>query len=170
PVAARRPGCDGAGLMADGVVLLLGSGVQPWREYALAGAAERHPLWLMDQHEPGWQHRYVTGGSALNPFDPKAVLRAAQAVDFIRGVRGLLCWDERLIETAAEVAAGLGLPGLSARSVRACRDKGFSRQLLTAAGLRQPRSVPVSSAAAAREVAAEFGYPVVIKPRNLGGS
>src|SRR6185437_6479322 len=31
-------------------------------------------------------------------------------------------------------------------------------------------SVPVSSAAAAREVAAEFGYPVVIKPRNLGGS
>lgn len=152
------------------VVVLLGSGFQPWREYALRAVAARHPIWLLEEREPGWQLAYVEGNSVLDLLDPGAVLDEVRVVAAAHGVAGLVCWDERLVEVASVVGEALGLPTMPAAAVRACRDKGLSRQLLTRAGLRQPRSVAAGSEADARRVAAELGYPVVVKPRNLGGS
>jgi biotin carboxylase len=113
---------------------------------------------------------YVEGATVLDLFDPGAVLDAVRAVAAERGVSGVMCWDERLVEAAAVVAEALGLPTMSVAAVRACRDKRLTRELLTRAGLRQPGCVPVASEAEARQAAAELGYPVVVKPRNLGGS
>lgn len=151
-------------------VLLLGSGYRPMREYALRSAAARHPIWLLEEREPDWQLDYVDGGSVLDLFDVDAVLGEARAVNAARGVRGLVCWDERLVEVAAVVSDALGLPAMSPSAVRACRDKRLSREVMNRAGLPQPRSIPVGSETEAQEVAAELGYPVVVKPRNLGGS
>jgi biotin carboxylase len=151
-------------------VLLLGSGFRPWREYAMRGVAAKHAIWLFEEREPDWQLDYVDGASVLDLFNVDAVLGEARAVDAARGIRGLVCWDERLVEVAAVVSDALGLPTMSPSAVRACRDKGLARELMTRAGLPQPRSVPVGSEREAQQVAAELGYPVVVKPRNLGGS
>jgi biotin carboxylase len=85
-------------------------------------------------------------------------------------VIGATCPDEGLLLPAAIAVEALGLPGPSAEAVAACRDKKLSRERLTAAGLPQPRHSTASSPEELAEVAADLGYPVVLKPRALGGS
>lgn len=48
---------------AESVVLVIGCGRRPYREYLLASAAARHPLWLLSESEITWQHEYVLGGT-----------------------------------------------------------------------------------------------------------
>jgi biotin carboxylase len=151
------------------VLIVIGSGEQRYREYLFAGAARRFPLWLLDRTPPTWQNRYLTGATVVDVGDPAAVLAAARGVD-PGHIGGVLCYDEALIHTAAEVAMGLGLPGPRPEAVLACRDKTRTRALLTGAGLPQPQSIAVASEAEAVRVATELGYPVILKPRALGAS
>ena len=51
-----------------------------------------------------------------------------------------------------------------------CRDKHLTRTALAQAGVPQPESVMVSSVVEALSVAAEIGYPVVLKPRAMAAS
>ena len=43
------------------VLIVIGSGSRLYREYLLAAAAQRHPVWLLDAGEPSWQAPYLTG-------------------------------------------------------------------------------------------------------------
>src|SRR5258705_530172 len=95
----------------EGVVLVIGCGMQPYREYLLASAAGRHPLWMFNSSEPTWQRGYVRGGTVVDVFDRDAVIAAARELAGRRPVLGVLSWDEALIVTAAHVAHELGLPG-----------------------------------------------------------
>jgi biotin carboxylase len=162
---------------APGVVLVIGSGARVYREYLLSSAASRRPLWLLDGAPPTWQAPYVERFSVVALLDrdrlvpdQQLMIKTARQVAAERAVAGVFTYDETLAVTAAHIADALGLPGLSVDGVENCRNKHRTRQVLTAAGLPQPRFAFVTSLPEATAAAVEFGYPVVVKPRGAGAS
>lgn len=161
----------------DGVVILVGSGQRAYREYLLAGAARRRPIWILDAVDPTWQEQYVLGSTTVELLDrerlvpdTQGLIRAAEAVAAEHRVVGVFSYDETLVVTTALIAERLGLPGLTSRGADNCRNKHNTRQLLTAAGLPQPHFAYVTDAESALATADSFGYPVVLKPRGMGAS
>jgi hypothetical protein len=161
----------------DGVVLLIGSGRQPYREYLMEGASRRWPLWLIDEEGPTWQRRYIVGSGVVGLLDhgrsipdEQGLLAAAAVVARTHRICGVFTYDEMLVVATARIADGLGLPGLTAGGAERCRNKLKTRQTLTAAGLPQPRFALAHSAEDAGQAAAAIGYPVVLKPRGMGAS
>lgn len=155
---------------APGVLLVIGSGDQLYREYMLASAAGEHPLWLIDDKKPTWQTPYLDGWSVADIGDPVVLLAAARQVASQSRIDGVFCYYEPAAPAAAHVVASLGLPGMDPAAVWRCRDKHQTRQILTAAGVPQPASVAVGSYDEARAAAEKTGWPVVLKPRALGAS
>jgi len=163
-------------MTAEDLVLVIGSGVQRYREYLLASAG-KHPIWLVDSADPTWQLPHVAGHTVVPQADAgrmtpdvPALVRAARQIAAAHQVRGVMSYDETLVVATAHIAAALGLPGLSVAGALNCRDKPRSRRLLTDAGVVQPRFAYVTDLARAEAVAAEIGYPVVVKPRGMGAS
>lgn len=159
----------------SGVLLVLGTGLEWNRGYMMASAAERaaeagYGLWLLNGTKPTWQQPYIVGSSVLNVFDHDRLIATAHEVASQHPVVAVLGWDEPLVIPTARIADMLGVPGLGAVGVMNCRDKHRTRQLLTAAGLPQPRFALSATADEARAAAAAIGYPVVVKPRALGAS
>ncbi|MBY0441783.1 MAG: ATP-grasp domain-containing protein, partial [Mycobacteriaceae bacterium] len=158
------------------VLLVVGIGSQkdrdsrPYREHLLAGAARAYPLWLLEADELTWQRPYTVGSSIFSAPTAQALVSAAREVATHHRILGVLCPDEGLLLPAAHIAVELGLPGASIEAVRACRDKKLSRRLFTDAGLLQPRHTSVSSPSELHEVVAEYGLPIVLKPRPFGSS
>jgi biotin carboxylase len=162
----------GEAMTADSVPLLLvmGSGDQRYREYLLASAASRCGLWLFDPDPASWQRPHIMGETVLDVFDPPAAMAAAAELASEHPIAGVYCYHEAVILAAAHVAALLGVPGPSVAAVTAVRDKLRTRQLLTGAGLPQPRHALVSGIDDARAAAAAIGFPLVSKPCGLGAS
>lgn len=156
--------------MEEDVVVVLGCGMQRYREYLLSAAGARRPVWLFNSEEPTWQREYIVGSTVVDLYDREGVLKAARALTAERRIAGVLSWDETLIVTTAHVADDLGLPGAGVEGIEGCRDKRRNRRLLTEAGLRQPAFVWASSEDEAVAAANEIGYPVVVKPRGMGAS
>jgi biotin carboxylase len=148
----------------------MGCGRRHYREYLLSLAAARHPLWLFDESEITWQREFVLGGTVADLRDTDAVLAAARELAATMPVVGVLSWDEMLAYNTAHVARELGLPGAGIDAVEACRDKLRGRQVLTAAGVAQPRFEFATDAAHAVAAAERIGYPVVVKPRGMAAS
>jgi biotin carboxylase len=168
---------DVDGGTGDGVVLLIGSGWRPYREYLLQGLARQSALWLIGEEPATWQGPYIVGYSVVGAldterpvFDVRGLVDAARAVAAERKVVGVITYDELLVTSAAQVAESLGVRGLTVAGAENCRDKSRTRAALTAAGLPQPRFALVDSLDAASAAAAEIGYPVVVKPRGMGAS
>jgi biotin carboxylase len=159
-----------AGVKDEDVVLVLGCGSRAYREYLLAAAAGRHPLWMFNGAPVDWPHRYVQGTTVVDLDDHEAVLAAARDLAWTRPIAGVVSWDEAAIVTAAQVAHELGLPGPGLDGIEGCKDKARSRRVLTAAGLAQPRFAFTLDEASALAAAAEIGYPVIVKPRAAGAS
>ena len=151
-------------------LLLISTGWREFREYLLRSIGPRYRVHLFLTAEPTWEHPYVDGWSVLDTLDREALLAAASDLHARTPVDGVLCWDEPRILLAAEVAEALGLPGGDPGMVLRCRDKHLTREALDAAGVPQPRSALVRTPEEALERAAEFGFPVVLKPRALAGS
>jgi biotin carboxylase len=154
----------------SGVLLLLGSGARSYREYLIKSAARRIPLWLFEPDEPTWQRAHVAGYDVVDVFDPAAVVAAAKELAARIPVRGIYCFHEAAIVSAAEVAAALGLHGPAPDAMRACRDKAKTRELLDRAGVEQPRHLRADTVDAARAAATKIGFPLVVKPRGLYSS
>lgn len=74
------------------------------------------------------------------------------------------------VPTASTVAKEYGLPGLSADSAHATRDKYAMKARFEAAGLPTPRSIAVTSEAEMLAAAEKIGFPVVLKPADFSGS
>ncbi|MFJ6758301.1 ATP-grasp domain-containing protein [Streptomyces sp. NPDC091273] len=168
---------DDAHTTDDGVVILVGSGQRAYREYLLAGAARRRPIWILDAVDPTWQKEYVIGSTTVELLDrerlvpdQEGLVRAAESVAAEHRVVGVFSYDETLVVTTALIAERLGLPGLTVRGADNCRNKHNTRRLLTAAGLPQPHFAYVTDAEQALAAADSFGYPVVLKPRGMGAS
>lgn len=161
----------------DGSVLVIGSGQQRYRQYLLRGLSERVQVWLIDEVAPTWQAKFAKSSSALEALetesgipDQQRVTEAVLALVSGHRVAGVVTYDETLVVAAAQVADALGLPGLTPAGAESCRNKHRTRQLLTAAGLPQPRFALAESVAEACRAANEIGFPVVLKPRGMGGS
>jgi biotin carboxylase len=154
----------------QGVVLVIGCGRRPYREYLLSSAAIRYPLWLFNDSELTWQREHVRGGRVLDLLDREAVLAAARELAATTPVLGVLSWDEMLIVHTAHVANELGIAGAGINGIEGCRDKLRGRRVLTAAGVAQPRFDFARDETQAVAAARRIGYPVIVKPRGLGAS
>ncbi len=161
----------------EGVVLLIGSGWRPYREYLLSGLAGESALWLIDQQPPSWQDSYLVGSSVVGLLDEDRVVPdrqglvdAALAVTEHHKVVGVVTYDELFVTATAHVAERLGVRGLTVAGAENCRDKSRTRVALTAAGLPQPRFAVVHDIDEAVDAADHIGFPVVVKPRGMGAS
>src|SRR5438034_607459 len=126
----------------DGIVLVVGSGGRLYREYLLASAARRRPLWLLDAADPTWQAPYLAGSTAVALRDDArlvpdvdGLVAAARDVAAARKVVGVFTYDETLVMATAQIAESLGRPGFGVDGADACRNKHRTREALTRAGL-----------------------------------
>jgi biotin carboxylase len=160
---------------ANGALLAIGSGLKLYREYLVRSAAARArsaglELVLINNLRPSWQLEYFADVIVANAFDEVQLAKAAREMAARHKIVGVICWDEPLVHSTAELAAELGVPGLTLDGVLGCRDKYRTRSVLSAAGIRQPDFDLAGGVEHARAVAARIGYPVVLKPRALGAS
>ncbi|MFL6163970.1 MAG: ATP-grasp domain-containing protein [Jatrophihabitantaceae bacterium] len=163
--------------MTDDLVLLIGSGWHPYREYLLQGLARQSRVWLIDERPPSWQQPYLAGSSVVPLLDEeraiadrRGLIEAALKVAADHKVAGVLTYDELLVTVTARIAELLGVRGLTVAGAENCRDKSRTRAALTLARLPQPRYAVVHDLAEATEAAARIGYPLVVKPRGMGAS
>ena len=77
---------------------------------------------------------------------------------------GVLTFSESSVMTVAMVAEALGLPGIGLDAARNSRNKLLMRQAHERGRVPHPRFRFVPDLSSALEAAAEFGYPVVLKP------
>lgn len=152
------------------LLLVVGSGKQLWREYTMRSAASRYRLWLIDAKPPTWQGKYLVGSSTVDAMVIPDAVAAAEAVDRQHRVGGVFCYDEGLVWPSAHMAEAVGGLTNDPEVVRSCRDKHATRTILDGAGVGQARSICVATPEEAAAAADDIGYPVVLKPRGLGGS
>jgi biotin carboxylase len=153
------------------LLLLIATGFQPYREYLLRSISSEFRIHLFHTAEPSWEKDYLSGWTVLSSTaDGSAMATVARQVHERDPIDGVLCWDEARIHAAAFVAQALGLRNGDPAVIGRLRDKGQTRAALDAAGVRQPRSVPVTDLAQALTAAAQVGYPAILKPRALGAS
>src|ERR1044072_1075869 len=95
---------------------------------------------------------------------------AAVALNAEEPIAGVLCWDEVRIHATTFIAQALGLRNGDPDVIWSLRDKGTTRRILDAAGVPQPRSIPVKPVEDAVAAAEQVGYPAILKPRGLGAS
>ncbi|OXM50755.1 ATP-grasp domain-containing protein [Amycolatopsis alba] len=160
---------------SEPVLLIIGSGLKLYREYLVSSIhrcarAAGIGLVLLNNLKPTWQQAYFDEIIHTDVFDADEMLASAREVAGRRRIAGLMCWDEPVVLAAGELAAELGVPGLSVDGVRGCRDKNRTRTVLTAEGLLQPGYALTTGLGEARAAAARIGYPVVLKPRAMGAS
>ncbi|MFC3574962.1 ATP-grasp domain-containing protein [Streptomyces yaanensis] len=153
-----------------GSVLVIGSGYQHFREYALRGLAEAFRLVLIGPAPLDWQLPYVVDHRTADVQDEAAVHAAAAALATDHHITGVVTWDESLVTRTAEVAAWLGVPAMPVVAAQACRDKARQRQRFQAVGVPSARFALTGSEAEAVTAAESLGYPVVLKPRGRAAS
>jgi biotin carboxylase len=77
---------------------------------------------------------------------------------------------EYAVPFAARLAERYGVPGTGLGAAQVLRDKALLRTVAGAAGIANPRSLPVDGPQAVRAFMAEQGGPVVLKPANRQAS
>lgn len=151
-------------------LLVIASGSQFYREYALQAVARRYPVVLLNDKPNTWQAPYLLDFVQVPLIERNAMLEGAARLHERYRFAGVLTYDEAFVEEHAAVAHLLQLPANSVQTARLCRDKYLMRQCWLEAGVPSARSVLVQSQSAAQEAAASIGYPVVLKPRGLAAS
>jgi biotin carboxylase len=145
-------------------------------------ASSRNPDLLRTPHEMGLELVLAAAvppedGSlydlhlAVDELDEEAVLATVRG--YLSGggrIDAVATFHEGALHVAARIAAELDLPGNSPEAVRAMRDKFVTGQRLSEAGVAAPSTRMVTTFTEARAVAAELGYPLVLKPQASGAS
>jgi biotin carboxylase len=96
----------------------------------------------------------------------------ARAHAWLRGrsVDRILANWEPLVLTAAKMRDRFGVPGMTYDTVQGFRDKQLMKERVASAGLRVPKSQRVRTITEAKKAAAEYGYPLIVKPIAGAGS
>jgi biotin carboxylase len=97
------------------------------------------------------------------------IVAAAKAWHELERFDGVLTYSESAVVAVAVVAEALGLPGVGVEAARTSRNKLLMRRAHQRGGVPRPRFRLVPDLPAALETAAEFGYPVILKP-TLGAA
>lgn len=151
-------------------LLFLGGGHPEHRWWELDQFRRQYRLKLITARPSTWEHEYFSEIEFAQPRDSGAVAGAAERLAKDGTVRGVVCYHEPAIEVAAHIATELGLPSLSARAARLCRDKHAARRAFDEYGVPSAKSVLVRSAGEAAAAASRIGYPVIVKPRAMAAS
>jgi biotin carboxylase len=151
-------------------LVVVSSGGQPYREYALVALARGYQVSAVLSAPPTWQQPYLQDFAVAELSAPSAIAAAVAKLIGDTPQAGVLTWDETVLEATAQAAEKLNLPHMSADAAARCRDKYATRSSLAQAGLPAVRYRLVTSVPEAVSAAAEIGYPVVLKPRALAGS
>lgn len=152
------------------IVGLVGCGSEKYRKYLLEQMSEVYDVWIFLTENVSWQKQYILGASEIQEYSSDNIEMAIKNLAPDIELSGLVCWDERYIIATADVSERLGLKSAGKKGIRGCRDKSLSRSLLTEHGILQPANQLCYEAAEAIEFAGSTGYPLVIKPRGMGGS
>ncbi|MFI5616755.1 ATP-grasp domain-containing protein [Streptomyces sp. NPDC051567] len=151
-------------------LILVGSRIRQYREYALASLAQHYEVTLVAPEAPSWQARYVETHRIADTTD--AAKLHAPVADLLGEVAhaAIVTWDEWSLAAVSSVAHRLGMRAMDPAAARICRDKYATRQALEAAGMAAVRHVRAATEDEAVAAAESIGFPVVVKPRTLGGS
>jgi len=147
-------------------LLLVGSGSEAFRAYALSSIAQRASVVLLTADPPTWELPYLQAAEVVDFEDERAVLEAARRLR----PDGVLTYDERYVELTPRLALELGLPYAEPEATSICKDKLRLRRVLHERGLSPVRFGVAHDLDEAIRVAGEVGYPLVLKPRALAGS
>jgi predicted ATP-grasp superfamily ATP-dependent carboligase len=155
-------------------VLILG-GEFPLRERVLAGAlraASAQPVFTLAKNRTNNTIKFFDGYIAADVADPHGVVDAVRKHEQAFGQKpaAAIPMNDFTVRSALAVAKEYGLHHNPDATVDHCRDKFLMKQRLEAAGLPVPRYSAFAELSELRALAAEFGYPLVIKPRELAGS
>ncbi|MHA6757409.1 ATP-grasp domain-containing protein [Streptacidiphilus sp. PAMC 29251] len=125
---------------------------------------------------------YVLNGEGTEDFWPEdhyrlagtkdigAVIELARAWHAEEQFDGVITFCEAAVITVAAVAEALGLPTIGVEAACASRNKYLMRQAHQKAGAPIPDFRLVESEQEALTAAADFGYPVILKPTMGAGS
>jgi D-ala D-ala ligase C-terminus len=118
--------------------------------------------------EPGNGYRHV---EAIRDYDTGGRVEA-RALELARryGVGHVIATQERDMERAAQLREILGLPGQRLDSVIAFRDKVLMKSMVSSAGIPVAPYAEVACAVDLISFAGKHGFPIVVKPRDGGGS
>lgn len=125
---------------------------------------------LTDANEQCFVRSSVDEFVHLDIFDLEGNARAAERLSEKFDIKAAMTASADSIEGPAVVAHTLGLHGVSPETARLFRYKHLSRELLTKAGVPQPRFGTASEVDVARKLATSFGLPVCLKATNNSGS
>ncbi len=133
----------------------------------LLAAAEQLELFGETLPQDG-RYRHV---EAVHGYDTSGHVEA-RALELARehDVRHIVATQERDLERAAQLREILGLPGQRLASASAFRDKILMKKVVQAAGVEVAPYAEVECAADVIGFVGEHGFPIVLKPRNGGGS
>ncbi|MGA2470070.1 MAG: ATP-grasp domain-containing protein [Solirubrobacteraceae bacterium] len=156
--------------MSDRTLMIVGGGRQKYREYGLRSIADRYDVVLLASREVMWERAYVSRWRVTDFEDEERF--QSDGLSFVKetGAVGLMTWSDRVGERCARLAKAHGMPFADPAAMRACKDKSVFRDLLGARPDWAVAATLVHDLAEARQAADAIGYPVVIKPRALGGS
>jgi carbamoylphosphate synthase large subunit len=120
-----------------------------------------------DDDLKGWLYHYEQVRSVTDVEDMIRAVRRVQDQVWVDRIEATV---EAHIMSTAEVREACTIPGTSVHTAWLCRDKPSMKEALRAAGVPTAFSAAVGSAAEAHAFAAEFGFPVILKPRSGAGA
>ncbi|GGS13627.1 MULTISPECIES: ATP-grasp domain-containing protein [Streptomyces] len=106
----------------------------------------------------------------LETNDEPALVEAALRLHAEAPFRAVIPGFEFYVDSAARLAARLGLPGLDPAAAERLRDKARMRAAVAAAGLRVPLHQEARTAGELDMAADHVGFPAVLKPTTSAGS
>ncbi|WP_431726987.1 ATP-grasp domain-containing protein [Verrucosispora sp. TAA-831] len=142
---------------------------------AVLEAGHRFSFLTRDLHHylrgapPGGTHPLLAAQNVLtvDTNDVPALLEQAGRLHAALRFEGVLTSCDYYLDTVAQVAAHLGLPGADPAAVRRAYRKDLARTAMARAGVPQPRFALADGWAATAQAARELGYPLVLKPVDL---
>lgn len=106
----------------------------------------------------------------LDTFDIPGNIEKANSLKEKYDIQGTFTSGADCHETVATIARHLGLPGIDPKISHICRYKYETRELLTKAGIPQPKYKVAATYEQAVQALEEIGVPAAIKPPNNSGS
>lgn len=150
-------------------LIVVSPGMREYREYLLKDLVTAYEIHIVDDHAPTWESNYASESTVVATLTSEAIVDAALNASLKHPIAGVLTWHEERVIQAAHAATALGLPTTSPQAMAVCRDKYATRSRHEIADL-QPRATLCSTVEEAVTAARRLGYPVVLKPRDAGGS
>lgn len=148
---------------APGTLLVIGSGQETYRGYALRAMKKVVPrIILLTDTDPTWEQSCVSRVVVADLDEPEAAVERMAHVHAEDPFGGIFTYVETRVELAALIAERLELPYFSRDEARALRNKACMRRRLVAARVPCP-PFKVYSGDLQRDLP-HVGLPAVVKP------